>query len=244
MGAQDAPADRTPAETVMASASASAPAASGRPLPANSPIRGAPRTAAPSSPTPVSNPSVAEQTPPALVPVPPPAPVPRKRGAGFIAAEPADSTLKLAADGKLPELRLEERAAKQKPEQGERSVNPLAMLGVLTISVVLSIVLALMDMGSPPVSGGRKKAEMRQKLEDHYFGLGDLKVKQLEPYQILLREARQAYSRGDYKTEREHYRKALDMLRAERGSEERGLTGSRSKDRELEEALLALLSGG
>ena len=34
------------------------------------------------------------------------------------------------------------------------------------------------------------------------------------------------------------------MLRAERGSEERGLTGSRSKDRELEEALLALLSGG
>ena len=63
------------------------------------------------------------------------------------------------------------------------------MLGVLTISVVLSIVLAIMDMGSPPVSGGRKKAEMRQKLEDHYFGLGDLKVKQLEPYQILLRKA-------------------------------------------------------
>jgi hypothetical protein len=66
----------------------------------------------------------------------------------------------------------------------------------------------------------------------------------LEPYQILLRDAQQAYSRGDHRAQRDCYGKVLDLLRAERGSEEKGLTGSRSKDKELEEALLVLLSGG
>ena len=183
-------------------------------------------------------------TPPALVPVRPSAPVSRKQVARFITAEATDSTLRLAADGKLPELHLEEGAAKEKPEKSDRSINPLVMPGVLSISVVLSIVLALMDVESPPASGVGKKAQMRQKLADNYFGSGALNAKRLEPYQILLREAAQAYSRGDYKTQREHYRKVLDMLRADRGSEERGLTGSRTKDKELEEAISVLLSGG
>ena len=85
---------------------------------------------------------------------------------------------------------------------------------------------------------------MRQKIEDHYFGSGTLEAKRLEPYQLLLREAQQAQSRGDDKTERKRYHKVLDMLRAERGAEERGLTGSRSKDKELEEAISVLLGGG
>jgi hypothetical protein len=228
---KDMVADKPPSETVAASANARMPATlpEARPLtsPASAPL---PKTAVP--------------TPPALVPVRPPAPVPRKQVARFITAEATDSTLRLAADGKLPELHLEEDAAKEKSEQRDRSINPLVMLGVLSISVVLSIVLALMDMESPPASGVGKKAQMRQKLTDNYFGSGALDAKRLEPYQILLREAAQAYSRGDYKTQREHYRKVLDMLRADRGSEDRGLTGSRSKDRELEEAISVLLSGG
>jgi hypothetical protein len=152
--------------------------------------------------------------------------------------------LRLAADGKLPELHLEEGTTKERQEVGQRSVSPLVLVGVLSISVVLSILLVLMEGESPPASSIGKKAQMRQKLADHYFGLGTLDTRPLEPYQILLREARQAFSQGDYKTEREDYRKVLDMLRADRGSEEKGLTGSALKDRDLEEALTVLLSGG
>ena len=66
---------------------------------------------------------------------PPPAPARRKKVARFITAEAAQSTLQPAADGKLPDLRLEEGAAQQKPQSGQRSMNPLVLLGVLSASV-------------------------------------------------------------------------------------------------------------
>lgn len=232
---KDAAADETPVETVTISAGSSQPVVSMEPpkSPSNLPVRGVPSVVTPLSVQAMPAPLVLLQ--PSMT---------RNKVARFIAAEAAESTLKLAADGKLPELHLEEGSAEQKAEQSPRSVNPLVMVGVLTISVVLSIVLALVDVDSSPVSGSKKKGQMRQRLADHYFGLGDLDAKRLEPYQIRLREARQAYGRGDYKTERQGYRKVLDMLRAERGGDQRGLTGSRTKDKELEEALLVLLSGG
>jgi hypothetical protein len=178
-------------------------------------------------------------TPPARLPS-----EPHKRVARFITAESADSTLRRGDDGQLPELHLEEDAAEKKPNAGARPVPPLALLGVLGLSIAISLALVLFDVPSPANSVAEKKAEMRQKIEDHYFGAGSLDAKRLEPYQLLLREAQQAYSRGDDKTQRERYRKVLDLLRGERGPEERGLTGSRSKDKELEEAISVLLSGG
>jgi len=90
----------------------------------------------------------------------------------------------------------------------------------------------------------QQKKHARQTIEDTYFGSGNLDNKDLAPYQALLREAQRAHARGDVKTEREHYRKVLDMLREERGTHEKGLTGSRSRDKDLEEAISVLLSGG
>jgi hypothetical protein len=179
------------------------------------------------------------------VAVRPPPPTPPKRVARFIAAETSDSSLPLAADGKLPELHLDQRASSEKPDATTRSINPLAVAGLLGMSIVLSIVLVLMDVGAPTVSGAQRKAAMRQKIEDQYFGSGtlDAHAKNLELYQVLLREAQQAYTRGDHRAEREDYRRVLDMLRAERGAHDEGLTGSHAKDKELEDAILILLSG-
>jgi len=53
-----------------------------------------------------------------------------------------------------------------------------------------------------------------------------------------------AHSRGDFKAEHNCYRKVLLMLHAERDVYERGLTGSPTRDKELEEAIAVLLSGG
>ena len=53
-----------------------------------------------------------------------------------------------------------------------------------------------------------------------------------------------AYSlaRQDDDTERAMYRKVLALLRAERGKFDRGLTGSRTHDKELEKNIAILLS--
>ncbi len=132
----------------------------------------------------------------------PPPPVPHRRVARFITAESAVSTLQRGDDGQLPELHLEDDAAEKKPGPGAKTVPPMALLGLLGLSVAISLALVLYDGPSSPNSAAEKKAEMRQKIEDHYFGSGSLDAKRLEPYQLLLREGQQAYSRGDEKTQR------------------------------------------
>lgn len=178
-------------------------------------------------------------SPPAL----PLVPARRKKVARFITADTADSALRLAADGKLPTLHLEDDAVTEKPEAKQRSVSPIVMLGLLSFSVVLSVVLALVDWERVEPAGGQQKSAARQRIEDSYFGADNVGNAGLEPYQLLLREAQRAYTRGDHKVERDNYRKVLEMLRAERGSHERGLTGSRTRDRQLEEAISVLLRG-
>jgi hypothetical protein len=224
--AKDAPVEAVAESVPIATPIVAAPAGPRGPVvPAISPVRATPGAMTPA------------------MPATPPVPAPAKKIARFIAADAADSTLRLAADGKLPELQLDEGKRQPKQQSETRSVNPLVLFGALGISVVLSIVLALTDVGSPLVSDDAVKAQARQTIEDQYFGSGTLDSRQLEPYQVLLREAQRAYSRRDYKTQRENYRKVLDMLRAERGTEEKGLTGSRTKDKTLEEAISVLLSG-
>lgn len=238
---KNASADATPTETVSAVTNVVEPVAA---LPPNLRPPTTPSIPIGEPPTPANvSPSVKWTPPP--VPVVPLSPsVPQKRIARFITAPPADSTLRLAPDGKLPELHLEEGATKEKQEAKTTSVNPLVMFGALSMSVVLSIMLVLIDWEPQPATRAGQKAVMRQRIEDEYFGAGSLSSKNLESYQMLLREAQLAHTRGDYKIERQQYRKVLDMLRAERGSEDRGLTGSRSKDKRLEEAISVLLSGG
>ncbi len=198
-----------------------------------------------SPPAPVPSASLPIPVSPAVpAPVaPPPAPARRKKVARFITAEAAQSTLQPAADGKLPDLRLEEGAAQQKPQSQQRSMNPLVLLGVLSASVVVSVAMVLIGVQRHDTVTTQRQDHMRQMIESEFFGGGNIETKSLEPYQMRLREAQRAHSHGDFNTERERYRRVLDMLRAERGAEEKGLTGSRKRDKELEEAISVLLGG-
>ncbi|MCX7428253.1 MAG: hypothetical protein NTW96_21820, partial [Planctomycetia bacterium] len=56
-----------------------------------------------------------------------------------------------------------------------------------------------------------------------------------------LREAQRAASRGDRAGERRLYRQVLDLLRAERDRFDKGLTGSRDRDKKLEELISVML---
>ena len=132
-----------------------------------------------------------------------------------------------------------------------RTVHPAVLLGFLMVSIVMSIILALADIGSSASSAARRKAEALDVIEKQYFG--NPEHGQLARYQVYLREAKQAQCRGDRKAERQYYRKVLDLLCAEShsgassGSKhaagfEPGLTGSRARDRELETQISILLS--
>jgi len=176
--------------------------------------------------------------------VSPPVPAPAKKVARFIAAEAVDSSLQLAADGKLPELQLEENLAGRPSEKKARSSNPMLVLGAIAASITLSMLLVLWDTSSSSGPAAQRSAEIRQMIESQYFGAENPGNRELEPYQILLRRAQRAYARGDLKTERAEYRKVLELLRSERGTYERGLTGDRSRDKKLETAITELLGGG
>jgi len=165
-----------------------------------------------------------------------------RKVARFIVAEASDSTLQLAADGKLPELHLEEGTAKEKLAAASASMNPLILVGGLCAAAVLWGVLILTLMQSPTVSGSAQKDQARFQIETKFFGSGNIEDKSLQPYQKLLREAQRAHTSGDKKTEHSDYRQVLDMLRAERGTHEKGLTGSPERDKELEDAISVLLS--
>ena len=171
----------------------------------------------------------ATQASPPQTPPPDTSPRPNRKVARFISPEAAESTLRAADDGQLPELHLQESKQKEKPEQKNTSVNPLVMAGVLALSVVLSISMVLIDFNPSGSSSSRRKARARQVIEEQFFGeIGSQEP--LEPYQLLLREAQRTHSRKNYKTERKLYRKVLKMLRAERGVHEKGVTGSATRD--------------
>ena len=118
------------------------------------------------------------------------------------------------------------------------SLNPLVLFAAVAISLCLSVVLLMTDL----TGGGddEEGARLRQQLTLYYQGARD----PLAAYQVELREAQQAYSRGQTAAAQSHYRKVLDMLRAEGGSRFRGLTGAPARDKNLEELLSRLLGQG
>jgi len=115
---------------------------------------------------------------------------------------------------------------------------------MLSVSVVLSMLTVLVDFNAPDASRLQRKADARRRIEANYFPLVAEHglVKKPERYQRLLAEASRAFSRGDRPTERRMYSRVLDMLRAERDTFQRGLTGSRERDKELENLITVLLS--
>ena len=92
-----------------------------------------------------------------------------------------------------------------------------------------------------------EKADAMRKIEKEWFG--DAVHGSLQPYQRMLREARQAHEREDYKAERLYYRQVLDLLRTEprggapssHGGLEQGITGSREHDHDLEKLIITVL---
>jgi hypothetical protein len=211
---------------------------------ANSPgIPAPPPIVAPPGP-PVAPPQMA--APPRPGPV---APEPPRRVAKLIAADPASSNFTLAADGQLPHLQLREAEAAAAAEVKSKTVHPLVLLGVLGMSIALSLALVLIDVDSSSSGDSQRKAAAREIIERQYFG--DPEHAALAPYQVYLREAKQARYRGDEKAERQNYRKVLDLLRAEPRERSAlapgadglapGVTGSRDNDRHLEQQIAVLL---
>ena len=198
----------------------------------------------PLSPIPggAESPSAATLASPAAPPQAPP------KHARFVAAEPSDSSLRLAADGQLPYLQLLENNKTGRDEPGRGTIHPWALWGGLALSVALSIALALIDFDPTPAATSQEKAAALEIIEAEYFG--NTERGPLAPYQVALRVAKQARCRGDVKTEHQHYLKVLDLLRAEsRGDTpaasaiglDRGITGSRDRDRRLQHQIVTLL---
>lgn len=138
-------------------------------------------------------------------------------------------------------MRLTEKEEQARPAESQRGVNPLVLVLVLCISVVSSILLVMYEPAASGPANSDRRERARWVIQEDYFSNLD-KSKPLEPYQLRLRQAQQAHSRGDYSVERKLYKEVLDMLRAERGAYDRGVTGSRARDAALEDQLKILLS--
>ena len=195
----------------------------------------------PSKPSPPkTTPAAANSAPPAPPLAPPVVLHPHRKVARFISADAAQSTLQLAADGKLPELHLSDGGQKDEQEKKSSSISPWMLYGVVAISVLLSAAIFL--LGDSSTTGNAEgRANAWREIEANYFV--DPAGNELKPYNRLLREAKRAQQSQDRKTQRELFGRVLDQLRAERGVNEKGLTGSRERDKKLEEQITVLLNG-
>ncbi len=170
--------------------------------------------------------------------------------ARLVTADAAQSTFKLAADGQLPHLQLQEADSKDKGQGKSRSIPPLVMIGAWIVSVAFTVAIVMVssDSDDPNVTTQAKKEAMAA-IERDFFGHPERG--ELLPHQRLLREARQARARGDFKAERQYYKQVLDLLHTETwdGSATsasharlgKGITGSRKNDRDLEQLILRVL---
>ena len=218
----------------MRAVAAAAPAAPANPAAAPAARPGAGRNVPAPSPAPASSPAPAAPAAPMVV---------AKKTARMISAEAAPSSLQRAADGKLPELRLDDGARTLQSDEKHKAVSPLLLFAVLCLSAAFSMVAVMVDFEGPNPVRLREKNEARQKIELNYFPLvaDQGRAKPAEPYQRLLAEAARAHARGDRLTERRMYNRVLDLLRGERDRFQRGLTGSGERDKELERQIIILL---
>jgi hypothetical protein len=145
--------------------------------------------------------------------------------ARFITDGPGDPLVRLGADGHLPELKLQEGPVRDLADREPKKANPLLLVGAMLFSMLMSVAMLFLDFGDSD-SNTAAKAEARRQIVMYY---GDERGN-LKPYQHLLREARQARSRGDRKGERQAYRRVLDLLDSEAKSHRTGLTGNPDGD--------------
>ena len=141
---------------------------------------------------------------------------------------------------------------KEKGQGKSRSI-PLAVVVAAWIFSVVMTVAILMVSGARP----RRQLRIARKGPRHEGNRGGIlwqcAAGPIRPYQRLLRDARQARAREDFKAERLYYRQVLDLLRTEPGYPhsglgtasshglEQGITGSREHDRDLEKLIITVL---
>lgn len=146
--------------------------------------------------------------------------------ARFITDGPGDPLVKLGEDGHLPELALYEAQSGERPEGAAKQSNPLLLFVAIGLSFGMTILMLFMDVGSLGNSEA-KKAEARKEIMEYYGSEKETP----KPYQVHLREARLASSRGDQSGEQQEYRKVLSLLRSEyKDRLYGGLTGRREYD--------------
>ena len=167
-----------------------------------------------------------------------------RKVARLVTAESPQSNVLLAADGQLPHLQLVEINKKDAGAGKTKAANPLMVIAAVLLSCGLCVCIVLFDNDESGGNRSRRKAEAVQEIEEKFFG-----TTPLQPYQVWLRDARQAECRGDRKAENEYYRKVLDVLRVESKtgrttsigarSHETGVTGSHDNDLKLEQLIIA-----
>ncbi|HVA49768.1 MAG TPA: hypothetical protein VNH11_25600 [Pirellulales bacterium] len=166
---------------------------------------------------------------------PPPAPRPQVAVPRFKPVDPSAAAVSLTQNGTLPELSLAD--AKHPPKaavQAEKQPQTLMLTVLVAISLTLSVCLSFVDF-SPGTGNATTREQARYQIAGFY---GQANAP-LEPYQLLLRDAQRAHSRGDRATERAKYREVLRRLRAENRSA--SLTETRDGDHELEAAIAIVL---
>lgn len=142
----------------------------------------------------------------------------------------------LSTDGKLPTLQLNDDFEAKPPE--ESKTNPAILTAVICFSL-LSSGLMLLLLGGEENDDLERLEKTRQSIRTFYQIRPD---QELKPYQLELRQAQLAHSRGDYYGEIRAYQSVMYRFRAEDLSEFSGLTGSPTSDRELEEWVSILLN--
>jgi hypothetical protein len=174
----------------------------------------------------------------ALYTVEPPLPPTNVHTAQFLAAKPAAPAIAPLADGKLPTLQLADAPDSAAKTGSESSPVPMwAALLAVAASTAISLILLLGEF-----EGMRSAASIQEQARvdvARFYATGSAPPK---PYQIELRSAQLAHSRGDRRAEREHYRRVLALLRAEGRSSFQGLTGTPDRDKELDGILAILLA--
>ncbi|MEM9943847.1 MAG: hypothetical protein AAF939_19960 [Planctomycetota bacterium] len=143
----------------------------------------------------------------------------------------------LTVDGKLPTLQLKDDV-KPKHEEDSITRNP-AFIGVLVcVSLLLSVLMLL--IAQPPKDKARQAVEnARSAIKKFYSVRID---ENPQPYQLDLRQAQLAHSRGDFIAETQAYQRVMLRFRAEDDGKPFKVTGSKDWDTELHDLVSTLLN--
>ncbi|MBC8117016.1 MAG: hypothetical protein H7062_21685, partial [Candidatus Saccharimonas sp.] len=158
--------------------------------------------------------------------------------AKFITDRKGETLVRLGEDGHLPELALAEVTA-PKHDKNKRPArgNPALIYGALGFSLLASLAMMFLDPAAMD-ERSESKTVARQSVMRDFVG-GDKGP--IKPYQQLLRDAGLAQSRGDFKSERDAYRRVLRLLNSEDKNPFTGITGTAEDDDRLKKHLAVLL---